>query len=31
LYVILDDFLALFKSKKPEDTTYQVDELPLQK
>lgn len=31
LYVILDDFLGLFKSKKPEDTTYPVDELPLQK
>ena len=31
LYVILDDFLGLFRSKKPEDTTYPVDELPLQK
>lgn len=31
LYVILDDFLGLFRSKKPEDTKYQVDELPLQK
>ncbi len=31
LYVILDDFLGLFKSKKPEDAAYPVDELPLQK
>lgn len=31
LYVILDDFLGLFRSKKPEDTAYTVDELPLQK
>jgi multidrug efflux pump subunit AcrB len=26
LYVILDDFLGLFKSNKPEETTYPVDE-----
>ncbi|KKL02353.1 efflux RND transporter permease subunit [Rheinheimera mesophila] len=31
LYVILDDFLGMFKSKKVEETTYPVDELPLQK
>lgn len=31
LYVILDDFLSLFRSKKPEETMYPADELPLQK
>ena len=31
LYVILDDFLGVFRSKKAEDTTYTVHELPQQK
>ena len=31
LYVILDDFLGLFRSKSSEETRYPVDELPLQK
>jgi hypothetical protein len=31
LYVILDDFLGIFRSKSSEETTYPVDELPLQK
>ena len=31
LYVILDDFLGVFRRKKAEDTTYTVDELPQQK